>query len=148
MSRRFKESTLWIFLSMKPQQPAKRENRITRLVSLISSITRKLDQSSIGRHKSEYYYVRAAQSWLMGVKRGERVAQVAFVWLECTRFTGSSTGSGSSSEQRRERERESGWLGFIRVRASPIHIVQAPPNAPQAKSTGFKCTYMHVHGRV
>lgn len=30
------------------------------------------------------------------------------------------------------------------MRASPSHIVHAPPNAPQAKSTEFKCTYIYT----
>lgn len=71
------------------------------------------------------------------------MAQVAFVWLECMRFTGSS-GSGSSSQQQQRERKSEGWLGSIRVRASPSHIVHAPPDAPQAKSTEFKCTYIYT----
>lgn len=104
-----------------------------RLRGRVSSIN-----PSIGRHKSEHC-VREVQSWRTRLERGCGVAQVAFVWLECTRFTGSRDGGSG----RRERFRVAGSVyACVYVCFTEPHRPHTPWRTPGEKQ-GVQ-VYMHI----
>lgn len=75
-------------------------------------------------------------------------ARVSLVAVVATVAEARGTEIESQRATTSERERaESGWLDPY-VCVSPSHTVHAPPNAPQAKSRGFKYTHTSTQVRL